>query len=327
MFGLKPKSKKNSKKNQNKLDDAFKEIISNGDILARILRGNIDELGDMGPEEIKKCLKLGDGIKFATMRDKEYFSRREGKIILDSAFNLEIPGSDIGVIIGVEGQGNPNPGYPLGKRAEYYVARMVSAQRKREFKGSDYGKMKKVYSIWCILNPKESDRNTITRYSMKAENVYGKDRPMEKLDTFNVVFINVGDFEKDLPDALGICAAMFSDIEEKERKTLVKDNYNIELSDEELEGLKEMVSLYDDAVDHGIDLGMEKGRIEGRIEGKTEGIAEERAISLDRSIESMVNLVRDFGLSFEQASSALVIPEEDRAKVEAEAKKRLKKSS
>ena len=71
-----------------------------------------------------------------------------------------------------------------------------------------------------------------------------------------------------------------------------------------------MVSLYDDAVDHGVDLGMEK----------------ERAASLDRSIESIVNLVRDSGLSFEQASSALVIPEEDRAKVEAEAKKRLKNS-
>ena len=74
-----------------------------------------------------------------------------------------------------------------------------------------------------------------------------------------------------------------------------------------MEGLKEMVSLYDDAVDHGVDLGMEK----------------ERVASLDRSIESIVNLVRDFGLSFEQASSALVIPEEDRAKVEAEAKKKL----
>ena len=59
MLGFKPNSKNISKKNKNKLDDAFKGIISNGDILARILRGNIDELGDMEPDEIKDLLELG----------------------------------------------------------------------------------------------------------------------------------------------------------------------------------------------------------------------------------------------------------------------------
>ncbi len=68
-----------------------------------------------------------------------------------------------------------------------------------------------------------------------------------------------------------------------------------------------MVSLYDDAFHYGYEMGRAKARV----------------ASLDRSIESIVNLVRDSGLSFEQASSALVIPEEDRAKVEAEAKKKL----
>lgn len=317
MLGFKPNSKNISKKNKNKLDDAFKGIISNGDILARILRGNIDELGDMEPDEIKDLLELGADGKTVKMRDREYFSRREGKIMLDSAFNLRIPGSDgdVGVIIGVEGQGNPYPGYPLGKRAEYYVARMVSAQRKREFKGSDYGKLKKVYSIWCVLQPRENDRNTITKYTMKAENVHGKDRPMEKLDTFNIVFINVGNYQDGLPDALGICAAMFSNIEEEERKSLVKDNYNIELNDEELERLKDMSNLDQDRFNHGRDV------------GRAEGIAEEKTVSTEIAIAGVMSLMSLNNMSFDEAASRLAIPKDRLKDIEAEVRKRIEISS
>ena len=316
IFTVGRRRKKNSV-TKNALDDEFKHIITNGDILARILSGNIDELGDMKPDDIKKCLELGADGNTVIMRDREYFSRREGKTILDAAFDLKIPGTDgdVSVIIGIEGQANPNPGYPLGKRAEYYVARMVSAQRKREFKGNDYGKIRKVYSIWCVLNPKAKDRNTVTRYSMEASNLYGDERTTEKLDTFNIIFINVGGFEEELPPALSICAAMFSRMEAEERMELVEDKFNIKLDDEELERLNKMSDLAQGFMDYGHDVGI--------AEGIAEGSAKERAAAMDRSAETIVNLVRLSGMSFEEASSMVVIPEEDRAETEAEARRRL----
>lgn len=318
MFTFARKKKRNSGR-KNNLDDEFKHIITNGDILARILSGNIDELKDMEPEDIKKCLELGADGNTVIMRDREYFSRREGKVILDTAFDLRIPGADgdVSVIIGIEGQTNPNPGYPLGKRAEYYVARMVSAQKKREFKGSDYGKIRKVYSIWCVLNPKVKDRNTVTRYSMEASNLYGDERITEKLDTFNIIFINVGDFEEELPPALSICAAMFSRMEAEKRMELVEDKFNIRLGDDDLERMNKMSDLAQGYIDYGHDV--------GRSEGRAEGIAEERSAAMERSVETIVNLVRKSGMSFEEASSMVVIPEDDRAETEAEARRRLGK--
>ncbi len=101
-----------------------------------------------------------------------------------------------------------------------------------------------------------------------------------------------------------------------------------------MEGLKEMVSLYDDAVDHGIDLGMEKGRIEGmaegmakgRIEGMAEGRAEARAETTAMVASGIVSLIEKDGMTFEEAVSRFTIPEDRIPEIEAEVRKRLKTS-
>ena len=40
------------------------------------------------------------------------------------------------------------PGYPIPKRGIYYGSRLISAQRGTVFKNQEYGKIKKVVSIW-----------------------------------------------------------------------------------------------------------------------------------------------------------------------------------
>ena len=42
------------------LDQQFKELIHNSDVLSWILRGNVDELKGRSIEEIKSCLTLGE---------------------------------------------------------------------------------------------------------------------------------------------------------------------------------------------------------------------------------------------------------------------------
>ena len=56
------------------------------------------------------------------------------------------------IIVNVEAQNKYNPGYPLIKRGIYYVSRMLSAQNGVDFKSGEYGKLKKVCSIWICLN-------------------------------------------------------------------------------------------------------------------------------------------------------------------------------
>ena len=66
----------------------------------------------------------------------------------------------IRLIINVEAQTAFNPGYPLTKRAIYYCSRMISAQHGPIFTKSEYGKIRKVYSIWICTQPSDGFENT-----------------------------------------------------------------------------------------------------------------------------------------------------------------------
>ena len=284
-------------------DDTFKFFIHKSDVLARILKDNIDELEGMSVEEIKGCLPLEADGKTVVGKDTEYSPKGGKKVILDSVFEILVPGTDdkIPIVIGCEGQKNPRPGYPLGKRAEYYLARMVSAQGDRDFAGDDYGGLKKTYSIWCVLEPRKRDLNTVVRYKMKAEKTYGKSKSEpEELVTFNVVMMYLGSYNDDLPDSLAIGTAMFSKMGERKRRELVKDRFKIELDDNELERLNKMTTLGKDKFEHG----------------KTVGI-------VNTAVEGILFYMEDTGRSIDEALSRYPIPKEHRIEVESEVRKRL----
>ena len=321
MFKIKRKKKNRSS------DESFKALMHNSDILSWILRGNLEEFKDMDIEEIKDCLTLGKNRKFVIGRDKEYVSRRHGRIELDTAFDVRIPGTNdkVSVIVGIEGQNDPEPGYPLGKRAEYYLARMVSAQKEIDFKGSDYGSLRRCYSIWCVMDPRSDDKNTVVRYGMKAEVVHGeKGYVPEKLDTFNVIMINIGEYSSDLPDSLAFPAALFSDMEEEGRKELVNERFKFELGDDELEMLKDMSTLDQDKFNHGRRVGKAEGRAEGIVEGEAKGRAEGRTEGkIESASEGVIFYMKEMGISVDEALSRYPIPDEYRSEVEKEVRRRL----
>ena len=51
---------------------------------------------------------------------------------------------------------------------------MISAQYGTEFTKSEYGSIKKVFSIWICSNPPRDRRNTITQYSIREEQIVGE---------------------------------------------------------------------------------------------------------------------------------------------------------
>ena len=51
---------------------------------------------------------------------------------------------------------------------------MLSEQMGREVKDSDYDALQKVYSIWVCMNCPPESANTITRYSVKQDILYGR---------------------------------------------------------------------------------------------------------------------------------------------------------
>ena len=125
-------------------------------------------------------------------RSTEHATLTEGSVTYDIRFYAQAPrdGTLMEIIVNVEAQNKYNPGYPLIKRGVYYVSRMISAQNGVDFKNGEYGKLKKVCSIWICLNAPKERRNSITRYTLREEQLVGNSVEAAKnYDLISVVMI------------------------------------------------------------------------------------------------------------------------------------------
>lgn len=161
-------------------DAACKRVLSEKAILARIMKSCLEEYKDCDVNDIAEKYIEGqpqvsavpvlpdEGGTVISGMDTEDKSVREGTVTYDIRFRAIVPDSEeqIALIINVEAQNDFYPGYPLIKRGIYYCCRMISSQYGREFTGSHYEKIKKVYSIWICMKPPQYRENTITRYRL-----------------------------------------------------------------------------------------------------------------------------------------------------------------
>ena len=77
------------------------------------------------------------------------------------------------VIVDVEAQKKDPSEYKILNRAVFYVGRLLSSEKERDFTDSDYDAIKSVYSIWICMNKKE---NSITRFRFAGEDLVGSGR-------------------------------------------------------------------------------------------------------------------------------------------------------
>ena len=176
-------------------DKTAKKLLANKQILAQIMKGCVDEYSECSVDEIAEKYIEGTpevgtvGVhvddtnrlprtpEVITGSNNEDSTLTEGTVRYDVRFDAITPTTAndaasqdvIRLIINVEAQTAFNPGYPLTKRAIYYCSRMISAQHGPIFKKSEYGKIRKVYSIWVCTKPSDEFQNTLTRYSIRPE--------------------------------------------------------------------------------------------------------------------------------------------------------------
>ena len=108
---------------------------------------------------------------------------REGLVTYDVRFFARNPKASkrkackkisIRLLVDVELQKDVPTKYDLVTRGILYGGRMLSEQMGREVKDSDYDALQKVYSIWVCMNCPPESANTITRYSVKQDILYGR---------------------------------------------------------------------------------------------------------------------------------------------------------
>lgn len=231
-------------RSRNNSDLDFKTIVHKPTILSWILHECVDEFKDSSIDEIKSGLVLANDGKQVIGRDTELFLQGIGKVRLDSVFDIIVPGTDekVSVIIGIEGQNDTPSDYPVSKRAEYYLAMMVASQKGRDFTNQHYEKIRKTYTIWCMMEPLSGNRNTIVKYGMVPKTIIGKPESVPELDTMNVIFINLGGSYYDrCPSRMKFISTLFSTgIPEERRKELIINKFKVpqdEYPDEELRNM------------------------------------------------------------------------------------------
>ena len=177
-------------------------ILADKSILAHLMQGVIKECNFLSIEEIMAHLPDNPEIRVTPVHPGETSPRihedknedvvpNEGITTYDIRFHYFTSGArkKIKLLINVEAQKRFTPGYDLVTRAVYYGARMISSQRHTEFKNDAYDDIKDVYSIWICTESPQYAQNSITKFHLCQENVFGNFPTNHRYDILNIIFV------------------------------------------------------------------------------------------------------------------------------------------
>ena len=261
-----------------RFDTACKRLISHKSILSRIL---------------KECVE-----EFAGLTYGEIAGYIEGEVIYDVLFDAKLPapqGGKYKLIIDIEAQNDNSPGYDLTARAVYYCCRLISAQKYREFTGSDYDRIQKVYSIWLRLAPRSQGRDRIVMYRIRPEMIAGEGNAPPDIDLIRIVMVGLGN-NKSRSEMISLLSALFDKNNGVSQKLEALSSHGIKTEDNIVEGVRTMCN-YSDVI---WESGVAKGKSIGLAEGKTLGIAEGAERGLRSNIKTMME-----SISFDEAVKLL----------------------
>ena len=152
-------------------------------------------------------------------------------------------------------------------RGIFYCARILSQEYNVEFNAKDYSRIKKVYSIWICKDVPDKYANTITSYSIKENDMYGKFVGASYYDLVNVVMIRLGseDIASD-NELIGLLKALLSDkMGGDEKIEILENDYGLKMNKEVEEELRIMCNLSDLVEERGIAIGEERGIARGTV--------------------------------------------------------------
>ena len=228
-------------------DASCKRLLSEKRILAWIMKYCVSECSEMDIDDIVRCIEAPEISSVPVFSDETNApringmntvesSRYEGTVTFGLRFAASIPSpkQTISLIINVEAQTDFHPGYPLPARAEYYCARLISAQKGTTFVGSHYEGLRKVYSIWICTEPPKHRENSISTTSSVMKGILGRiSKPLKGYGLQCISFIMLGDEEeKEAQAVLRLLDVLFtSEKEVAERKRILEEEFHIPMND------------------------------------------------------------------------------------------------
>ena len=249
-------------------DTSAKRLLGQKSILAHILVKTVDEFKGMDPKKVVDSIEgtphigtvpVEPGLTNAVSEkngerlvgfNTENGEVNEGLIRFDIVFYVRMKDGLSQIIINVEAQKDEPNGYEILNRAIFYVSRLISSQKERDFENSSYDDIKRVYSIWICMNMKE---NTMSYVHLTKEDLIGSYEWKGNLDLLNIIMIGLAkklpehDETYELHRLLG--ALLSQDLTVDEKLNIIGNEYDIPIEENFRKDVSVMCNLSQGIVD------------------------------------------------------------------------------
>ncbi|MCM1215264.1 MAG: hypothetical protein NC548_12175 [Lachnospiraceae bacterium] len=243
-------------------DDKAKRLLGNKIILAHILVKTVDEFKGMNPEDVVSYIEgepfisvvpVEPGLTNAAKEENgqrivglntENAEINEGLIRFDIIFYVRMKDGVSQVIINVEAQKDEPTGCHILNRAVFYVSRLVSSQKERDFVKTNYNDIRRVFSIWVCMN---MDGNSMAYVHLAKDDLLGSYPWKGRLDLLNIVLIGIAnelpehDDKYELHRLLSTLLSMKLSADEK--LGIMEKEYSIAIDDRIREDVSVMCNL------------------------------------------------------------------------------------
>lgn len=193
------------------------------------------------------------------------------------------------IIINVEVQKDEPKGYEILNRAIFYVSRLISSQKERDFQNFSYDDIKRVYSIWVCMN---MDENSMSHVHLIKEDLVGSYEWKGKLDLLNIIMLGLA---KELPEHDGtyelhrlLGALLSQELTIDEKLIIIGNEYDIPIEENFRKDVSVMCNLSQGIEEKGIAIG-EAGLIMKMY--KNGFTAEQIASATDKDIEEVKAII------------------------------------
>ncbi len=244
-------------------DERVKRVLAQKNILAHILVKTIDEFAGMDSRDVAEHIegepKVGvvpvePGLTNAETTDEsgqrvvglntESSEINEGLVRFDIIFYVRMKNGLSQIIVNVEAQKNEPRKYQILNRAIFYVSRLISSQKERDFVNTNYDDIKRVFSIWICMN---TEYNSLSHIHLTKDEML---RPYDwkgNMDLLNIVLIGVTNEIPEHDDNYEmhrlIGTLLSSELKEREKLDILEHEYNIPVSRELKEETNVMCNL------------------------------------------------------------------------------------
>lgn len=244
-------------------DTRVKRLLAQKSILAHILVKTVDEFKGMKPEDVVKYIEGEPSISvvpvepgLANMEKTDVAGQRivglntenaeinEGLVRFDIIFYVRMKNGLSQIIVNIEAQKDEPTEYKILNRAIFYVSRLISSQKERDFVNTNYDDIKQVFSIWICMN---MDDNSLSHIHLTKDELLKPCNWKGNLDLLNIVLIGITneipehDEKYEMHRLIG--TLLSGELKEQEKLDIIEHEYNIPISQEFREDVRIMCNL------------------------------------------------------------------------------------